>query len=184
MISGPASGVCNTCGGDFLQLAPDATQQFCQPDTIEVLLIVAAAFASTCFSFLCLSGFLGQVAVADVSAQGEKLVMTTTQSHYLLKHSAPEVILTGIGVPHLEGLSWKVRALNSFQLTLHRCEANQLDTSMGSMVIRSPRAFGSFIHRGFWRCPLILWCLLFGAAAASSLQQRPWQLLWPFPTWA
>lgn len=66
--------------------------------------------------FLCLTGFLGNAAIADVSAQGQKVVMTTTLSHFLLKRS--QVTFTGTGNPKLEGQSWTVQALNSFQLTL------------------------------------------------------------------
>ena len=167
-VSPPGSSKCISCEGRFFRKSPDVTKQFCEVNGLHLILMVVAALASTIFSFLCLTGFLGRTAVADVSFQGDKVVMTTTLSHLLLKHSCPEVTLLGTGNPNLEKHPWKVQALNSFQLTLHgKSEGSLLDTSMGQMAM-STRAF---IHTGLWRCPLILWCLLFAAAAASSMTQ-------------
>jgi len=127
-ISGTASGSCDSCEGNFLRAVPDATKQSCEVDSIQMLLLAASALASTGFCFLCLTGFLGNATIADVSAQGQKVVMTTTLSHFLLKRS--QVTFTGTGNPNLEGQSWTVQALNSFQLTLQveGSDLDQLDT--------------------------------------------------------
>ena len=172
-ISGAASGSCDSCEGNFLRAVPDATKQSCEVDSIQMLLLAASALASTGFCFLCLTGFLGNATIADVSAQGQKVVMTTTLSHFLLKRS--QVTFTGTGNPNLEGQSWTVQALNSFQLTLQveGSDLDQLDTSMGRLHIKCP---GPFIHTGLWRCPLIFWCLLFGAASACAMSQLTWFL--------
>ena len=172
-ISGAASGSCDSCEGNFLRAVPDATKQSCEVDSIQMLLLAASALASAGFCFLCLIGFLGNATIADVSAQGRKVVMTTTLSHFLLKRS--QVTFTGTGNPKLEGQSWTVQALNSFQLTLQveGSDLDQLDTSMGRLHIKCP---GPFIHTGLWRCPLIFWCLLFGAASACAMSQLTWFL--------
>lgn len=172
-ISVAASGRCDSCEGNFLRAVPDATKQSCEVDSIQVLLLAGSALASTGFFFLCLTGFLGKATIADVSAQGQKVVVTTTLSHFLLKRS--QVTFTGTGNPNLEGQSWTVHALNSFQLTLHveGGDLDHLDTSMGRFRIKCP---GAFLHTGLWRCPLIFWCLLFGAASASAMSQLTWSL--------
>ena len=179
-ISVPASGRCQECdsGLNFFRAKADETKQSCQIDTLEILLMVISVFTSICFCFLCLTGFHGRVAIADVSAQGEKLVMTAALSHFFLKHSA-HVKFIGTGVPNLESLSWNVQALNSFQLTLHcgnelgEGELNQLDTSIGQLVMKFP---GPFVHTGLWHCPLIVWCLLFGAASGAAMSRLTWSL--------
>eukprot|EP00438_Fugacium_kawagutii_P022493 Skav229700 [mRNA] locus=scaffold3722:270437:278687:- [translate_table: standard] len=168
VVSNPGSETCRSCEGHFFRSTPDAAKQSCHIDSMEVLLAVALVFVSICFSFLCLSGFVGQLAIADVSAQGEKLVITTAVYHLLMKRSCVEVTFRGTGVPDLENMSWKVQALNSLQLTLHGESSMQLDTSMGHLTIRCP---GAFLHTGLWHGPLIVWCLFFGAAAAGIMSR-------------
>ena len=145
---------------------------------MEILLMVISIFTLICFCFLCFTGFHARATIADVSAQGEKLVMTAALSHFFLKHST-NVRFIGTGVPNLESLSWKVHTLNSFQLTLHcgselgEGELNQLDTSIGQLLMKFP---GAFFHTGLWHCPLIVWCLAFGAASAVIMSRLTWSL--------
>eukprot|EP00438_Fugacium_kawagutii_P022091 Skav219835 [mRNA] locus=scaffold859:85822:89770:+ [translate_table: standard] len=114
---------------------------------------------------LLVAGFHGRIAIADVSTQGQKLVMTANLSHFLLKHSS-NVTFKGTEHPSLDNSIWKVQKLNSFQLTLHGSQLNPVDTSKGHLTFRCPWAF---IHTGLLRCPLVLWCLLFGAAGAAAI---------------
>ena len=134
--------------------------QNCEYHTFEVVLAVISFFSSVCFGFLCLMGYAGRVPIADVSSQGDKVVMTTALSHHLLKRPC-SATFSGTGVPGLDKV-WKVKALSSFQLTLQGDVTIPLDTSMGYVRMNSP-----FLHTGVWRCPLICWCLLFGVGAAG-----------------
>eukprot|EP00438_Fugacium_kawagutii_P003168 Skav218948 [mRNA] locus=scaffold678:309386:312100:+ [translate_table: standard] len=93
--------------------------------------------------------------------------MTANLSHFLLKHS-PKVTFKGTENPNLDNSLWEVQKLNSFQLTLHGSQLNQVDTSMGHLIFQCPWAF---LHTGLLRCPLLLWCLLFGAASAAAMTQ-------------
>eukprot|EP00438_Fugacium_kawagutii_P008959 Skav215555 [mRNA] locus=scaffold3091:212800:237229:- [translate_table: standard] len=104
--------------------------------------------------------------ISDAGARpGEKLVMTANLSHFLLKHS-PKVTFKGTENPSLDQLPWTVHKLNSLQLTLRGVsQLNQVDTSMGHLIFQFPWAF---THTGLLRCPLIFWCLLFGAASAAA----------------
>ena len=171
-VSSPGSAVCDPCEGSILRTTPDVTKQSCQIDEMDVVLAVISTVTSACFCFLCLIGLHGRVAVADLSAQGQKLVITTSISHFLLKQSFAEVTFTGSGVPDLETFSWKVKALNSFQLTLHgESSGVPLDTSMGHVHMKFPRVS---LVIGLWHCPLIGWCLLFGAASTGTASQLKW----------
>eukprot|EP00438_Fugacium_kawagutii_P006094 Skav213787 [mRNA] locus=scaffold1122:63017:63934:- [translate_table: standard] len=162
-VSDPASSSCRQCS--YLNY-PDESRQRCEVDhSIEILLIVLAAVPATCFCLSCLTGFHGRIAIADVSTQGQKLVMTANLSHFLQKHS-PRVTFKGTENPSLDNGPWKVQKLNAFQLTLHGSQLNEVDASMGYLIFQCPSAF---IHTGLLRCPLILWCLLFGAASGAAM---------------
>ena len=165
-VAKPGSGKCESCESRIIRSTPDATKQSCQPESMDLILAVISAIASSCFCFLCLLGFHGRIALADISAQGEKNGITTVNSHFLMKSWCPQVTFAGTGVPHLDGTSSKVKALSSFQLTLHGKSEKPLDTSMGHVTVKFPRAY---LQIGLWRCPLLGWCLLFGAAAAAAM---------------
>eukprot|EP00438_Fugacium_kawagutii_P015887 Skav206411 [mRNA] locus=scaffold2210:268178:286203:- [translate_table: standard] len=167
-VSDPASPSCRQCNDlIFFRGVPDELNQSCKVDSMEILLMALSAVAATCFCFSCLTGFHGRIAIADVSTQGQKLVMTATLSHFLLKQS-PKVTFKGTEKPSLDNSTWTVQKLNSFQLTLHGSQLNQVDTSMGHLIFQCPWAF---IHTGLLGCPLLLWCLLFGAASAAAMTQ-------------
>ena len=104
--------------------------------------------------------------ISDVSGQGDKVVITTSIAHHFLKRAHPIVSFSGTGVPKLDLTStWKVRALSSYQLTLHGEQASiPLDTSTGHIRLSFPRPF---LCMGMWRCPLLGWCLFFAAATAG-----------------
>lgn len=153
---------------------------------MNVLLAVLFVVTSICACFLCLLGWHGRAAIADLSSQGQKLVITTVIPHLLLKGSCPSVAFTGTGVPKLEGPDgWKVKPLNSLQLTL-LCESTEItesikvDTSMGQFTMA--KFSSAFLHFGLWRCPLGIWCLVFGAASAVTMSQltRPLTLVASF----
>ena len=160
-VAKPGSGKCESCESRIIRSTPDATKQSCQPESMDLILAVISAIASSCFCFLCLLGFHGRIALADISAQGEKNVITTVNSHFLMKSWCPQVTFAGTGVPHLDGTSSKVKALSSFQLTLHGKSEKPLDTSMGHVTVKFPCAY---LQIGLWRCPLLV--------GACSLAQR------------
>ena len=94
------------------------------------------------------------------------MVITTSIAHHFLKRAHPVVSFTGTGVPNLDSTSTgKVRALSSYQLTLHGEQASiPLDTSKGHIRLNFPHPF---LCMGMWRCPLLGWCLFFAAATAG-----------------
>ena len=185
-ISGsPGSASCESCEWMMIRATPNVAKQFCQVDIMNVLLAVLFVVTAICMCFLCLLGWHGRTAIADLSSQGQKLVITTAIPHLLLKGSCPKVTFTSTGVSKLEGPDvWKVKPLNSLQLTL-LCESTEItesivDTSMGHFSIaKFPSAF---LHFGLWRCPLVIWCLVFGAASAMTMSQltRPLKLVASF----
>lgn len=140
-----------------------------------VLALIGLLTSAGC-CFLCFSGCCARVPIADISdAQGQKLVVTTSIAHQILKSKkAREVTFHNTEVPDLEKEPWKVSALSSFQLTLqadHR--ENPLDTSMGTLRLKFPLGF---LVTGFWRCPTICWCLLFLAATVAIMSRLTWLL--------
>eukprot|EP00435_Cladocopium_sp_Y103_P063625 s183_g25.t1 len=181
IATSPGSAKCESCEGILIRAMPDAAKQVCQVDIINIVFAVASVIASTSLCFLCLLGWRGQVALADVSSQGEKLVITTAISHFLLTGSCPDVTFKDTAVPRLESGAWKVKSLNSIQLTLARAagvsdplSSMPVDTSIGHVALKFPSAF---LHIGLWRCPLVAWCLLFVTANAAAMSQLTWSLM-------
>ena len=157
----------------MIRSTPDATQQSCQPESMDLILALISVIAALCFCFVCLLGCHARIALADLSAQGEKFVITTVNSHFLMKSSCPEVTFGGTEVPHLDSSSWKVKALSSYQLILVGESEKPLDTSMGHFTVKFPR---TFLAIGLWRCPLLVWCVVFMAATAAPLIYLGWSL--------
>ena len=172
-VSKPGSSECESCESKIIRSTPDSTKQSCQPESMDLILALVSVIASSGFCFLCLLGLHGRVALADISAQGQEFVITTVNSHFLMKSSCPEVAFSDTRVPHLDGSSWKVNALSSYQVTLHGKSEIPLDTSMGHFTMKFPR---TFLQIGLWRCPLLAWCLLFGAGTAATMIQLEWSL--------
>lgn len=155
-----------------MRATPDFAKQSCQILALDVVLVLIAWIAAACLCFLCLTGFAYGIPVADVSAQGAKLVVTTSLAHFLLTWARPEVTFSGTGVPDLDSKRFSVKPLSSFQLTLSASESS-LDTSMGHLHVKSLRGF---LVMGFWRCPLIGWCILFLGVFSASISQISWSL--------
>lgn len=138
--------------------------------------VLGLIFLSTCscFSFLSLTGFSGRIPISDVSAQGQKVVVTTSTAHGLHKWACPKVTFAGTDVPDLESSNdWTIKALSLYQVTLHGESPMSLDTSKGHLYVKFPQVFWS---TGLWHCPLLLWCLLFLAASAGLASQLTWSL--------
>ncbi|CAK9015225.1 unnamed protein product [Durusdinium trenchii] len=171
-VSSPKSAVCTSCKGVLVRATPDFAKQSCQILALDVVLVLIAWIAAACLCFLCLTGFAYGIPVADVSAQGAKLVVTTSLAHFLLTWARPEVTFSGTGVPDLDSKRFSVKPLSSFQLTLSASESS-LDTSMGHLHVKSLRGF---LVMGFWRCPLIGWCILFLGVFSASISQISWSL--------
>eukprot|EP00438_Fugacium_kawagutii_P006455 Skav204519 [mRNA] locus=scaffold3201:315296:320710:+ [translate_table: standard] len=172
-VSVPGSATCRSCGGLLVRASPDAMNQTCQLDTVDILvgLICWVSGATFCFLFVtCLSGNLP---ISDISSQGEKLVITTAMVHYILKRAQPAVSFAGTGVPALDSMVWRVEALSLYQLTLHGEAKMPLDTSTGHLRLAFRHRF---LSMGLWRCPAILWCLFFLAAAAGTAVPLTWSL--------
>ncbi|CAK9015196.1 unnamed protein product, partial [Durusdinium trenchii] len=164
------SATCSACpAGKF---STGATCKNCEILALDVVLALIAWIAAACLCFLCLTGFAYGIPVADVSAQGAKLVVTTSLAHFLLTWARPEVTFSGTGVPDLDSKRFSVKPLSSFQLTLSASESS-LDTSMGHLHVKSLRGF---LVMGFWRCPLIGWCILFLGVFSASISQISWSL--------
>ena len=165
----PNSATCRSCNDLLVRAIPDATRQTClrDPWTVDkIVLGLICCMTSACFCFLFLTGCFGRFPISDVSSQGDKVVITTSIAHHFLKRAHPVVSFTGTGVPNLDSTStWKVRALSSYQLTLHGEQASiPLDTSKGHIRLNFPHPF---LCMGMWRCPLLGWCLFFATATAG-----------------
>ncbi|CAL1129342.1 unnamed protein product [Cladocopium goreaui] len=169
-VSLPNSAKCRSCNDLLVRAVPDATGQTCEVKTLDIVFGLVCWMTAACFSFLFLTGFFGRLPISDVSSQGDKMVITTSMAHLFLKRADPVVSFAGTGVPDLDSTStWKVRALSSYQLTLHGEEASMpLETSTGHMRLNFPRPF---LSMGIWRCPLLVWCLFFVAATAGVASQ-------------
>eukprot|EP00435_Cladocopium_sp_Y103_P059516 s1118_g21.t1 len=165
-ISVAGSGTCSPCNDLLVRAIADATRQTCQVDAMEIVLGLICWMTAACFCFLSLTGCFGRLPIADVSSQGDKWVITTSIAHHFLKRAHPLVSFAGTEVPNLDSTSkWKVRALSSYQLTLHGEQASiPLDTSTGHIRLNFPHPF---LCMGMWRCPLLGWCLFFAAATAG-----------------
>ena len=144
---------------------------------MDLVFALIALITSTCLGVLVFTGLLGRIPIADVSARGEKIVVTTSVAHFLLERACPAVALTGTEIPDLErSNNFTVKALSMYQLTLQSEQSDNnkpLDTSMGHLHLKFPHAFCS---AGLWRCPLIWWCLLFLAATVGAVSQLNWCL--------
>lgn len=144
---------------------------------MDIVFALIALITSTCLGVLVFTGLLGRIPIADVSARGEKIVVTTSVAHFLLERACPAVALTGTEIPDLErSNNFTVKALSMYQLTLQGEQSDNnkpLDTSMGHLHLKFPYAFCS---AGLWRCPLIWWCLLFLAATVGAVSQLNWCL--------
>ena len=89
-VSLPESSGCTRCEGVFLREVADATKQQCQARGMDVVLAIISWIATTGLGFLCLSGLRGSIRVEDLSAQGQKLVLTTSMMHWVLPWALPE----------------------------------------------------------------------------------------------
>eukprot|EP00435_Cladocopium_sp_Y103_P064154 s151_g25.t2 len=174
-VSLPNSAKCRSCNDLLVRAVPDATRQTCQVSTMDIVFGLICWMTAACFSFLFLTGFFGRLPISDVTLQGDKIVITTSMAHLFLKRADPVVSFAGTGVPDLDSTStWKVKALSSYQLTLHGEEASMpLDTSTGHMRLNFPHPF---VSMGIWRCPLLGWCLFFAAVTAGVASQLMWSL--------
>ncbi|CAE7667597.1 scube2 [Symbiodinium sp. CCMP2456] len=175
-VSLPESSGCTRCEGVFLREVADATKQQCQARGMDVVLAMISWIAITGLGFLCFSGLFGSIRVEDLSAQGQKLVLTTSMMHWVLHWALPEVRFSGTDVPALEERRFRLKTLNSFQLLLvdDSTDLMPLDTSIGRIRLKPLRGF---LVTGFWRCPLLVWCLLLVAAVVGLASQLRWALL-------
>ena len=178
-VSGPGSASCSTCEHLLIHAKPDDMKQTCQIAIADVFLALISSITSSGLCFLCLLGFWGTFQIADVSAQGSKLVITTSMWHLLLKWkwACPTVTFVATGVPELEKpeRTWTVKALNIGQLMLESSQkiATPVDTSMGLVRMKF---LHPFLSTGMWHCPLICWCLLFFIATMACMSQLRWSL--------
>ncbi|CAK8988909.1 Extracellular matrix organizing protein FRAS1 (Fraser syndrome 1 protein) [Durusdinium trenchii] len=176
-VSSPNSAACTSCESLFIRTSPDVMKQSCQVRSMEILLALICWVTSSCFCLLCWTGVLGRIPLSDLSAQGQKLVVTTSVAHFLLDWARPVVTFSGTGVPHLDESTgpWTVQALNLYQVSLQgsTSSSTSLDTSTGHLHLKFPQVLLSV---GLWRCPLLWWCILFLAAAAGTATQLTWQL--------
>ena len=92
-VSLPESSGCTRCEGVFLRDVADTTKQHCQARGMDVVLAIISWIATTGLSFLCLAGLSGSIRVEDLSAQGQKLVLTTSNVHWVLHWALPEADL-------------------------------------------------------------------------------------------
>lgn len=174
-VSSPNSAACQSCRSFLIRANPDAKKQSCQVRAMDIVFALVCWLVSACFYFLLLTGFSGRIPISDVSAQGQKLVVTTSMAHFLLERACPVVTFTGTGVPDLSSAShtWKVKSLSLYQLTLHGESTMPLDTSTGHLHLKLPQVF---LSAGLWRIPLLWWSLLFLAATAATASQLTWSL--------
>eukprot|EP00438_Fugacium_kawagutii_P017000 Skav232630 [mRNA] locus=scaffold12:172875:181436:+ [translate_table: standard] len=176
-VSSPNSAACHSCESIFIRSTADDTRQNCQVFAMDVVLGLIFWITWSCLCFLSLVGFSGRIPISDVSAQGKKVVVTTSMAHFLRKRACPKVTFKGTGVPDLESSkkSWTIKALSLYQLTLHGDESTMpLDTSTGYLYVKFPHIFFS---TGVWHCPLIWWCLLFLSASAGAASKLTWPLI-------
>ena len=87
-----------------------------------------------------------------------------------------QVRFSGTDVPALDERRFRLKTLNSFQLMLvdDSTELLPLDTSIGRIRLKPLRGF---LKTGFWRCPLLVWCLLLVAAVLGLASQLRFALL-------
>ena len=141
-VSSPISASCHACEGLLVRNVPDEMQQSCILDNMEVLFAVLSWIAGTIFCHLLLTGLFGQLPLADVSKQGQKVLITSSIPHFVLTWQSPEVFFTG--ALHLDQpptTQWKVESHSFDQLTLRGDIQMPLDTSMGHLHFKFPRAF-------------------------------------------
>lgn len=161
-VSSPISASCHACEGLLVRNVPDEMQQSCILDNMEVLFAVLSWIAGTIFCHLLLTSLFGQLPLADVSKQGQKVLITSSIPHFVLTWQSPEVFFTATGALHLDQpptTQWKVESHSFDQLTLHGDIQMPLDTSMGHLHFKFPRAFIATGHMapkkfaksfGFW----------------------------------
>eukprot|EP00913_Durusdinium_trenchii_P017025 g16010.t1 len=116
----------------------------------------------------------GRIPISDLSAQGEKLLVTTSIAHFLLSRPC-NVTFARTGVPDLESSSWtwRVKATSYYHLALEGEKSSMpLDTSKGHLHVKFPQLF---VSAGFARCPLIGWCVFFLAATVGTALQLTWR---------
>jgi len=174
-VSAPISASCHACEGLLVRNVPDEMQQSCILDNMELLFAALLWIAGTIFCHLLLTGLFGQLPLADVSKQGQKVLITSSIPHFVLTWQCPEVFFTATGALHLEQpptTQWKVESHSFDQLTLHGDIEMPLDTSMGHLHFKFPRAF---IATGLWHVPLIFWCLA-SASGAAAARQLHWKV--------
>ena len=143
-VSSPISASCHACEELLVRNVPDEMQQSCILDNMEVLFAVLSWIAGTIFCHLLLTSLFGQLPLADVSKQGQKVLITSSIPHFVLTWQSPEVFFTATGAPHLDQpptTQWKVESHSFDQLTLHGDIQMPLDTSMGHLHFKFPRAF-------------------------------------------
>ncbi|CAK9100504.1 unnamed protein product [Durusdinium trenchii] len=127
-VSSPNSGACESCESIFIRSTPDDKKQSCQVLAMDVVLGLIFLSTCSCFSFLSLTGFSGRIPISDVSAQGQKVVVTTSTAHGLHKWACPKVTFAGTDVPDLESSNdWTIKALSLYQVTLHGESPMSLD---------------------------------------------------------
>ncbi|CAK9117949.1 unnamed protein product [Durusdinium trenchii] len=173
-VSHDNSATCSSCEGLFIRATPDAMRQSCQILAMDMVfaLILWMTLASLCF--LLFTGFSGRIPISDLSAQGEKLLVTTSIAHFLLSRPC-NVTFARTGVPDLESSSWtwRVKATSYYHLALEGEKSSMpLDTSKGHLHVKFPQLF---VSAGFARCPLIGWCVFFLAATVGTALQLTWR---------
>eukprot|EP00435_Cladocopium_sp_Y103_P075865 s59_g67.t1 len=175
-VSGPGSSSCWTCEHLLIHARPDDMKQTCLIAIADVFLALISWITSSCFCFLLLLGFWGAFQIADVSASGSKLVITTSMWHFLHRDRGwTTVTFVATGVPELEKQehTWTVTALNTGQMLLNSDQKIEtpVDTSMGLVRMKFPHPF---LSTGMWNRPLICWCLLFFIATMACMSQLKW----------
>ena len=159
-VSSPISASCHACEGLLVRNVPDEMQQTCILDNMEVLFAVLSWIAGTIFCHLLLTGLFWSAAPC-------RRIQTGTESphhpHFVLTWQSPEVFFAATGALHLDQpptTQWKVESHSFDQLTLHGDIQMPLDTSMGHLHFKFPRAFIATGHMaalkslqrvfGFW----------------------------------
>ncbi|CAE7256213.1 Scube1 [Symbiodinium microadriaticum] len=188
------SSSCVPCAGGSFSDTGSAKCQECSPGFISVRnssyctkcpagLMAPESGSSTCIP--CAGGFFSEEGSAQCQEcspgfvsvpNSQKLVLTTSMMHWILPWALPEVRFSGTDVPALDERRFRLKTLNSFQLMLvdDSTELLPLDTSIGRIRLKPLRGF---LKTGFWRCPLLVWCLLLVAAVLGLASQLRFALL-------
>ena len=153
-VSSQQSASCEKCEGFLIRSTPDATKQTCQVLAMDLVFAALLWLSSSCFCSLISTGIFNRLPISDVSAQGQKFVVTASMGHFLLKWSRPSVFFSRTAVPILDSPlhTWAVTAMNSYQLTLHADERDvvtmPLDTSTGYLLLLDVTCFCMFCSFG------------------------------------